>query len=387
VNGAAISLESIVGDPAPFPAATTPAPPPPAPAAGPVSPIGRIPESPDAQPPAGALILHVSRETHDGKPCFVVRPSEGDDTWRIPVIAVDPFLRIGEVATAEVVAARKVAQIARAHALAIAGKLATLLEFLKQRLHGRALVIAELNETRIPWELVPSSGRPLGVDVVVVRSSGLLPARSPGSGPRRAYVATQVADDYGVDWPPGHRPVGELLGDLSDPTLRTSLIYVNAHCKVQNDLETTYLGSDTILSDRLELAALCADEFPLLATCAPIVFLNACSSFRGYQEPILYDRFVSFPSELLVKGASGVIATFADMHHQPAREFAELLMTRIAKGGKPVAELLREVRSEAFDRYHAAKTPANEVRWFYFMLFVYVGDPSVELPPEGAVGD
>lgn len=95
-----------------------------------------------------------------------------------------------------------------------------------------------------------------------------------------------------------------------------------------------------------------ASEPPLKR--APLVFVNACQSAR--MSPYLYDGLVPY---LLNRGARGVIGTEVNTPAHFAAEFARTFFEQFTAGGKPLGELLRDLR------YHYVREKRNVMGLLY----------------------
>lgn len=122
------------------------------------------------------------------------------------------------------------------------------------------------------------------------------------------------------------------------------LIYIYCHAvsrmvgeKLGTSESHIALSDGNVTLDDIDFNAPVEGEPPMKN--APLVFLNACQSAE--LDPQLYDGLVP---RLLARGARGVIGTEVDTPAFFAAEFARQFYTEFTKGGRPLGELMLDLR-------------------------------------------
>jgi hypothetical protein len=155
------------------------------------------------------------------------------------------------------------------------------------------------------------------------------------------------------------------------PPLDLGLLLVRCH----GDSERQRLGE-------LPRARFYEADMSQLRQRSALVFLNACSSGvprPGTGNPALS---FSFADIFLSNGASGVIATTADVQIGESHEIAVLLLYEARRGPLNIAEFLSGYRKAAVDRfplYDEARSAEDYERLFVSFAFVYFGHPGTSL--------
>lgn len=142
---------------------------------------------------------------------------------------------------------------------------------------------------------------------------------------------------------------GDLYGLLGNPDNPEQLLYFYCHAVSNLPGEKDGVdGSRFLLSDGAASVADMKFEAPITGVPlrqAPLVFLNACQSAE--LSPFLYDGLIPY---LVGKGMRGVIGTEVDTPALFAAEFAREFLTRFTAGGKPLGDLLLELRREYLEQ-------------------------------------
>jgi hypothetical protein len=137
----------------------------------------------------------------------------------------------------------------------------------------------------------------------------------------------------------------DLYNLLNDPDHPAQVLYFYCHAVSQLPGEKTGVGgSKVILSDgpaTLDDLNFAAPLDGSTLKNAPLVFMNCCQSAE--LSPYLYDGLVPY---LITKGARGVIGTEVDTPALFAAEFAKDFLTRFAKGGQKLGDILLDMRRE-----------------------------------------
>lgn len=164
--------------------------------------------------------------------------------------------------------------------------------------------------------------------------------------PQSEYFRTLDGVDV-TEYPNRADLIGKLLGNPDSPE---QIIYFYCHAVSTLPGEAGGVAaSKFILSDGPVMLRDLDMEAPIDAATAlsqsPLVFLNACQSAE--LSPLLYDGLIPY---LVGKGIRGVIGTEVDTPALFAAEFAKEFLKRFTAGGRPLGDLLLEMRREYLEK-------------------------------------
>jgi CHAT domain len=275
------------------------------------------------------------------------------------------------------------------------------------------LVIKDLAETRIPWELFclqadPKFGQPfgpLGALLSVTRWLRLeewprnrwseLLANPPRTvtGAIAAYIHpgmaddTELLDDFAVEHADDMPDLLRKLNADGKPPL--AMVYVAGHGEFSNWPRATTVAQFSVD----DAYPYCNGGLRRLADQSTLVFLNACSTGLVGLDPGMYNdgALRGFAEVFLQAGATGVLATTGAVGTEIASQVARDLLAHLSLDRPvPVAEAVRMLRAEAALGFApdpdlteiSRRTPGEReqtndrlLRLIYLSMYVYFGSP------------
>jgi hypothetical protein len=266
------------------------------------------------------------------------------------------------------------------------------------------LVIVDLSETTIPWEMLrlhKTERRALGSDMIAVRwqlftdddySPVLL--RQEGDACAGKVLAHLDPDERAVQGvepflapllrlgPTEYADIRDLGRELRKDSTGFGLVYLLCHGFLGQSPLDIALGSDRKTEARLCYADLLDQHLGLLGSSPAIVFLNACQTgaLVSEREYLVDKRRVGLAELFIGKGARGVIGTLERVELTEAVRVAhDFFKTLQARPNCSVAAALRELRADALGQVGQDPTEAQLTRWYYSFLYVFYGHPRTTL--------
>jgi hypothetical protein len=251
------------------------------------------------------------------------------------------------------------------------------------------LIIVDLTEQEIPWELVEIQPELyLGVCACVVR---WLPAQyfevtrilsaHPDShvGPVISYLDTAIeAELIHNEQAALQQLAGPALPSLTDLKRRlqaslddVGMIYIGCHGRS---------GQQLLQQDVPELSSIMLENLYKCASPRLTVFINACESARTIKKSL--DDRSNFVDAFLGYCASGFIGTLIQVDIATASTIAShILRATLQPGGVQIAEMLRILRKTELEKLKqmAFPTKRDYYRFIDTFTYVYYGNPLARL--------
>jgi hypothetical protein len=271
---------------------------------------------------------------------------------------------------------------------------------------GLYLIIHEYTSTGIPWEMLPVENSYLGAVVTTVRWEDFQDAQDRSASKTVSFEAMSCDGELLSYVDPNEeehvkqllevflgkqvsfKTMRELLTGLQKERGGVGLLYLLCHGHFVDEFPDSYLGTG---ADRLTYEDLDEEPLKLLKQSGSLIFLDACSVGRMEDD----DPFLpagmryGFPQLFLGHGARAVIGALAEVKVEYAVKLAhELVKLSQQHPGRPIPELLRELRARAVEELKQAPKDDKSRwdRWYFTFLYVYYGYPftRLSLKPKGA---
>ncbi len=268
-----------------------------------------------------------------------------------------------------------------------------LLKWLQTLLHTYQepfnLIIVDLTEQEIPWELVEIQPKLyLGACARVVRWLGAqffeitrILSAQPDShvGPIISYLDTAIEAELIHDEQAAlQRLTGTALPSLTDLNRRlqvslddVGMIYIGCHGRS---------GQQLLQQDVPELSSIMLERLYRCASPRLTVFINACESARTIKKSL--DDRSNFVDAFLGYCASGFIGTLIQVDIATASTIAgHILRATLQPGGVQIAEMLRILRKTELEKLKqmAFPTRTDYYRFIDTFMYVYYGNPLARL--------
>jgi hypothetical protein len=353
-----------------------------------------------AVPPPAVVSMHVRREK-DG---FCIQAFEPGKDPRKPVSS--------PASKEKLIEAGRPAQRVHTYVSKLAANpaVADLLNWVKE-LRARYpsvpyLMIHEYTSTGIPWEMLPVGSSYLGAVVTTVRWEDFQDAQDRSVSKTVSFEAMTCDGEVLSYVDPNERPsvdpllhqflgkpasfatMQELLTELQKERGGVGLLYLLCHGYFVEEFPDSFLGTRV---DRLTYEDLDEAPLKLLRRSGALIFLDACSVGRMEDaDPLLPEGMrYGFPQLFLGHGARAVIGALAEVQVKYAVKLAHNLVKLSRQHpGRPVPELLRELREQAVEelRKTSVEDKSRWERWYFTFLYVYYGYPftRLSLEPKGA---
>lgn len=261
------------------------------------------------------------------------------------------------------------------------------------------LIIHEHTSTGIPWEMLRYESSFLGAVVTTVRWEDYQDVKDRAvterlrfdeltcDGELLSYVDPTEQQNVKplleafLGAKASFETLEELHAELQKARGGVGLLYLLCHGYFVDEFPESFLGTG---ADRLTYEELDADPLELLRESGALIFLDACSVGRMEDDdPVLMEGMrYGFPQLFMGHGARAVIGALAEVKVEYAVKLAhELVQLSQAHPGRPVPELLRELRERAAKELEQApkKDKSRWDRWYYTFLYVYYGYPFTRL--------
>lgn len=271
------------------------------------------------------------------------------------------------------------------------------------------LVISDLTDYEIPWEMYPLSGdisgttQYLGANVSMVRWGAFSNVETKEDlvvSIQKEYHTGQVVAYIDPNDHNQYEEEKKLLQKLVQNNFlhnkedlyqklraldKTGLVYIGSHGVFEPDEPLKIgLGHRTDYTKRIRLFSLYT--IPSCQTPRPVFFVNACNSARRYRVGLEY---TGFHEVILANFASAYIGTTGPVNTRFTLEVAQLILPRPEElaDGISLAQRLRNFRAGIVNKYLGKE----DEKVLYAFMYVYYGNPLAYLhissTPTGEAGD
>jgi CHAT domain-containing protein len=264
------------------------------------------------------------------------------------------------------------------------------------------LIINDHTKYEIPWEMLEfDKNNYLGASLVTVRLQNIINEddwnieENNCCGKMVAYLNTRDLPDVQGERetiekfkPILHEDINNFLRFLDSPQPDVSLIFIASHGFYGDNFQTIFGEADP--KKQISLMGLSAYDFNCLSQSSSIVFMNSCHSGRLNQDCTLNIREPNpetgqydpqgFAIFFLEKGAKGFIGTLYEVADKYAAKISYNFFAEYQQNSQlSVANILKNLREKAANRYKQNKDTENTLLFFYTFMYIYYGNPMTKL--------